>query len=98
MVGVEPSLIEALNELEETLGLSELGSDTPRSFAMSEDNQVDESNILGYGVGLKISNGLLTPIHCVKIYVANKVHEDSIAAGQMPKEVNGHPTDVEQIP
>ena len=97
MYGVEKGLIDALDELEQSLGLNAIADDTPRSLAMAPDGRVGMSNILGYGIGLKVSNDTTQPIPCMKVYVANKVHPGEVDEGAIPAEIGGYPTDVEEI-
>jgi hypothetical protein len=55
-------------------------------------------NILGVGIGEKISGGTNTGEHCVTVYVLAKVPKKTIDYGAMvPEEVNRVPTDVVEV-
>jgi len=55
-------------------------------------------NVVGVGVAEKIVDGKPTGVLAVKFYVKTKFPKGAVASGsQLPKEVDGIPTDVEQV-
>jgi hypothetical protein len=57
-----------------------------------------DTNLVGVGIGEKLSGGKHTGVMAVKFLVRIKYPENQIPSGEMlPKEVNGHPVDVEQV-
>jgi hypothetical protein len=57
-----------------------------------------EHNVVGVGIGEKISNGISTGVLAVKLLVRVKYAEDAIPAGDMlPQMIDGLPVDVEQV-
>lgn len=52
-------------------------------------------NVVGLGVGLKVTGGELTPAVSIRVYVSQKVNEGELAPAEvLPKHVDGVPTDV----
>lgn len=57
-----------------------------------------EHNVVGVGIGEKISNGLSTGVMAVKLLVRVKFSNDSIPEDDMlPETIDGLPVDVEQV-
>ena len=57
-----------------------------------------DQNIVGVGIGEKISNGISTGVLAVKILVRVKYPKDAIpAADRLPDEIDGLPVDIEQV-
>ncbi|HEX9459578.1 MAG TPA: hypothetical protein VGA84_10565 [Thermoanaerobaculia bacterium] len=57
-----------------------------------------EQNVVGVGIGEKISNGIATGILAVKLFVRVKYPDEAIPdADRLPKEIDGLPADVEQV-
>ena len=56
-------------------------------------------NLHGVGVARKIVQGKPTPTHCIRLCVVEKLRESAIPkAALLPKEIDGIPTDVVQMP
>ncbi len=54
-----------------------------------------KQNVVGVGIGRKITDGQVTDELCMKIYVEEKKHPSQVSArNQIEKEVNGIKTDV----
>jgi hypothetical protein len=54
--------------------------------------------VLNVGVGIKEKRGKLTPVLCYRVYVSQKKAQKSLRKSEIiPKEINGHPTDVIQL-
>lgn len=52
-------------------------------------------NILGIGIGEKVTNGRFTGQPCITFHVLSKVHNDELKEdARIPKEIDGVPTDV----
>lgn len=69
-----------------------------RAMAASTTSPAPESNVVGVGVGEKISDGKNTGIMAVKFLVRVKYSPSEVDKKHMlPKTVNGLPTDVEQV-
>jgi len=69
-----------------------------RAMAASTSSTAPESNVVGVGVGEKISDGKNTGIMAVKFLVRVKYSPSEVDKKHMlPKTVNGLPTDVEQV-
>ena len=57
-----------------------------------------EQNVVGVGIGEKVSNGIATGVLAVKLFVRMKYPPDAIPdADLLPKTIDGLPTDVEQV-
>jgi hypothetical protein len=57
-----------------------------------------EHNVVGVGIGEKVSNGIATGVLAVKLLVRVKYPDDAIPdADRLPKDVGGLPVDVEQV-
>ncbi len=55
-------------------------------------------NVVGVGIGEKISEGKLTGVPAVKLFVRYKVPPSQLGAGNaLPTSLNGVPTDVEEV-
>lgn len=72
----------------------------PRAFRAlrATPDPSPENNLQGVGIGEKIKNGRHTGVLAVKLLVRRKYDRDRIPAGELlPEEINGLPTDVEQV-
>lgn len=69
-----------------------------RATAASAASTAPENNVVGVGIGEKISDGKNTGVMAVKFLVRVKYSPSEIdKKHQLPKTVNGLPTDVEQV-
>ncbi|AEB77591.1 hypothetical protein ADU80_11390 [Clostridium botulinum] len=55
----------------------------------------NKGNVIGVGLGYKISNGVNTLTKCIKVFVKNKISKDKLNENEMiPKCYKGIPTDI----
>jgi len=54
-------------------------------------------NVLGVGIGRKVSDGRQTPNYAIRIYVRKKLPESALGKHRVPSEVAGVPTDIIEI-
>lgn len=68
------------------------------AFALALPGPAPEGNVVGLGVGEKVTVNRLTGTLAVKIYVRRKYPEADIAAGErIPAAIDGVPTDIEEV-
>lgn len=66
--------------------------------ALAVPGPAPEENVVGLGVGEKISRNQLTGLLAVKVYVRRKYPDTDIADSErIPKEFDGVPTDIEEV-
>lgn len=93
--GVQPpsqQLLNAKNELERKL----MFNVSAQAFsAQAGTDSYGFENILGVGIGEKITNGRYTGKKCVSVFVLSKESESEVdPLAMVPKKINGIPTDV----
>lgn len=67
------------------------------AFAAAATSPAPSQNVVGVGIGEKISAGKSTGVLAVKIFVRIKYPDNQIPDGErLPTEIDGHPVDVEQ--
>ncbi|HXA20470.1 MAG TPA: hypothetical protein VN380_26055 [Thermoanaerobaculia bacterium] len=78
--------------LQPAVGVSALSAMNPAA------SPKPEQNVVGVGIGEKISNGIATGVLSVKLFVRVKYPDNAIPdADRLPKDLDGLPTDVEQV-
>src|SRR5713226_6592942 len=66
-----------------------------QAVAMLAVSADPKDNVVGVGVGRKITNGQPTDTNAVRIYVAHKIAKEAISDSMMlPQTIDGVPTDV----
>jgi len=75
------------------------GAAPARAFkASAATSPAPSTNVVGVGIGEKVTNGLLTGLTAVKFLVRIKYPDDQITdEHRLPPAVNGLPTDVEEV-
>jgi hypothetical protein len=65
-------------------------------LAMTVSSAIENAgaNVHAVGIGLKVSDGKLTGEKCVRVHVAQKIATSLLGQNQIPKEIDGVPTDV----
>lgn len=93
---INPELVAARNALEEQMG--GFGAVINSLGAPSVENQADHSNIVGWGIGEKVTGGRYTGDLAVKVYVAEKLSASDVApASLVPEGFGKFVTDVEEV-
>lgn len=68
------------------------------SALAASTSPMPDTNVVGVGMGEQISGGKHTGIMAVKFLVRIKYPDNQIpASDRLPREINGHPVDVEQV-
>jgi hypothetical protein len=89
-------LLRARDELEASLGGFEVVATALREGVTTEELGIE--NFLGVGVGLKQTAGTYTGDVVVKVFVREKAPLSRVTStATIPAQVNGYPTDVEEI-
>lgn len=69
-----------------------------RDFQSAEEDILNIPNVVGMGVGPKVTGDQVTGQTCAKVLVSQKLPPELIASGDMvPPTVGGTPTDVEAV-
>lgn len=93
-------LIEAKNSLCDHLFLS-VEKSTPQALAMRKAKRFQPSpgiNLVGIGIGEKVTSGKRTGEMCIKVFVAKKFPKGRVSSTyRIPETISGIPTDIEGI-
>jgi len=66
-----------------------------RAYATYAAEASPEANVVGIGIGRKVTRGRITTQHCVRFYVVKKVHKDALSAESLlPARLGKTVTDV----
>jgi hypothetical protein len=93
---VDEAALKACDSLEAQMGGLETSIE---SLAEPSDNPTaDLTNIVGFGVGEKMTRGSYTGDLAIKVYVREKAPSEQVdEQALVPEEINGYPTDVEEV-
>ncbi|MEE8137680.1 MAG: serine protease [Thermoanaerobaculia bacterium] len=87
------NLLTAHHQLEESFIFGQFSATTAAAAGAAEARGFE--NVVGVGVGQKITGGSLTGTPCVTVYVVDKVAPERLAPGAVvPRQVGSVPTDV----
>jgi hypothetical protein len=92
--------LEPFRAAKSTASETYLRTRRPTSFrAMrATPDPAPDNNVVGVGIGEKITKGRHTGILAIKLLVRRKYDKDRISPGELlPREIDGLPTDVEQV-